>query len=39
VFAAGRQDVSIRMSTKALFAAEPVVVVPLTIESVAASVS
>jgi len=39
VFAAGRQDVSIRMSTKALLAAEPVVVVPLTIESVAASVS
>jgi Ala-tRNA(Pro) deacylase len=37
VFAAGRQDVSIRMSTKDLFATDPVVVTPLTAESVAAS--
>lgn len=39
VFAAGRQDVSIRMTTAALFASEPAGVLPLTIESMAASVS
>lgn len=39
VFAAGRQDVSIRMSTPALFAAEAARVLPLTVESMAASVS
>jgi Ala-tRNA(Pro) deacylase len=37
VFAAGRQDVSIRMSTKDLFATDPVVITPLTAESVAAA--
>lgn len=37
VFAAGRQDVSIRMSTADLFGTDPIVVTPLTAESVAAS--
>jgi Ala-tRNA(Pro) deacylase len=33
VFAAGRSDVSIRMSTRDLFGSDPVVVAPLTTES------
>jgi Ala-tRNA(Pro) deacylase len=33
VFAAGRQDVSIRMSTRDLFGNDPVVIAPLTSES------
>lgn len=33
VFAAGRQDVSIKMSTRDLFGADPVVIAPLTTES------
>jgi len=33
VFAAGRQDVSIRMATKDLFGTDPVVITPLTAES------
>jgi prolyl-tRNA editing enzyme YbaK/EbsC (Cys-tRNA(Pro) deacylase) len=33
VFAAGRQDVSVRMSTSDLFGADPVVITPLTAES------
>jgi len=37
VFAAGRQDVSIRMATKDLFATDPVVITPLTPESVASA--
>lgn len=36
VFAAGRQDVSIRMTTSALFGTDPVVITPLTAESLAA---
>jgi Ala-tRNA(Pro) deacylase len=36
VFAAGRQDVSIRMATSALFGTDPVVITPLTAESRAA---
>ena len=36
VFAAGRQDVSIRMATSALFDTDPVVITPLTAESRAA---
>ena len=39
VFAAGRQDVSIRMSTQDLFATDPMVVTPLTVESVAPATS
>jgi Ala-tRNA(Pro) deacylase len=39
VFAAGRQDVSIRMSTRDLFGTDPVVITPLTRESVAAATS
>jgi prolyl-tRNA editing enzyme YbaK/EbsC (Cys-tRNA(Pro) deacylase) len=38
VFAAGRQDVSIKMATRDLFGNDPVVITPLTAESrVAAS--
>ncbi len=33
VFAAGRQDVSVRMATKDLFGTDPVVITPLTAES------
>jgi Ala-tRNA(Pro) deacylase len=33
VFAAGRTDVSIRMSTRDLFGNDPVVIAPLTLES------
>jgi len=33
VFAAGRQDVSIRMATSDLFGTDPVVITPLTAES------
>jgi prolyl-tRNA editing enzyme YbaK/EbsC (Cys-tRNA(Pro) deacylase) len=33
VFAAGRQDVSVRMSTSDLFGSDPVVITPLTSES------
>jgi len=33
VFAAGRRDVSIRMSTRDLFGSDPVVITPLTAES------
>ena len=33
VFAAGRQDVSVRMSTSDLFGSDPVVITPLTAES------
>jgi len=36
VFAAGRQDISIRMATSDLFGADPVVITPLTAESRAA---
>jgi Ala-tRNA(Pro) deacylase len=39
VFAAGRQDVSIRMSTHDLFGTDPVVITPLTAESLAAAAS
>ena len=39
VFAAGRQDVSIRMSTQDLFGTDPMVVTPLTVESVAPATS
>lgn len=37
VFAAGRQDVSVRMSTADLFGSDPVVITPLTAESRAAA--
>jgi Ala-tRNA(Pro) deacylase len=37
VFAAGRQDVSIRMATRDLFGTDPIVITPLTSESVAAA--
>lgn len=37
VFAAGRQDVSVRMATKDLFGTDPVVITPLTAESRAAA--
>jgi len=37
VFAAGRQDISIRMATSDLFGTDPVVVTPLTAESLAPS--
>ncbi len=37
VFAAGRQDVSIRMATRDLFGTDPIVITPLTPESVAAA--
>lgn len=33
VFAAGRQDMSIKMATRDLFGSDPVVIVPLTAES------
>jgi prolyl-tRNA editing enzyme YbaK/EbsC (Cys-tRNA(Pro) deacylase) len=33
VLAAGRQDVSVRMSTSDLFGADPVIITPLTAES------
>jgi Ala-tRNA(Pro) deacylase len=39
VFAAGRQDVSIRMATRDLLGTDPIVVTPLTTESVAAATS
>jgi Ala-tRNA(Pro) deacylase len=39
VFAAGRQDVSIKMATADLFSADPVVVTPLTAESLSAATS
>lgn len=39
VFAAGRQDVSIRMATSDLFPTDPVVVTPLTAESVTPATS
>jgi Ala-tRNA(Pro) deacylase len=39
VFAAGRQDVSVRMSTTDLFGKDPVVIVPLTAESRTATAS
>jgi Ala-tRNA(Pro) deacylase len=39
VFAAGRQDVSIRMATSDLFGTDPVVITPLTAESRAAEAS
>jgi Ala-tRNA(Pro) deacylase len=39
VFAAGRQDVSIRMATSELFGADPVVITPLTGESRTAETS
>ncbi len=37
VFAAGRQDVSVRMATRDLFGTDPVVITPLTAESRAAA--
>ena len=39
VFAAGRQDVSIRMATSDLFGTDPVVITPLTAESRTAEAS